>query len=144
MDESILKKIIHKSYNWVKGINDSLHFNFFVEFFYYSTLEIFISCCLGIEILDDREGDNYMGSFILTVIFGCLWIIFIIFFTNLFFCPKGKFCKFTPIERMKSYKDNVGALYENLKYEAGYLYHMVPIIFMIKRIVFTISCFYVK
>jgi hypothetical protein len=45
---------------------------------------------------------------------------------------------------MERYKENVGVLYEMLEWKNGLEYHLQPVIFLVKRIVFATMCFYLK
>ena len=73
----------------------------------------------------------------MVMIFGGLLIFFVIGFFSLLLCPKAA-------ARMKKYEKNFGMVYEKLTYDSGFIHKLVPIIFMLKRIIFVTAIFYVK
>jgi hypothetical protein len=128
-------------------------------------LEVCISVFLGLEISNkihtedinedatlskEEEAEvlieyyNYKSSLILTILFGVLAVLYSLFFFGLILCPKNKVCKLKPVERMKKFEENVGILYEELEWKNGFVYHLQPVIFLVKRIIFATMCFYLK
>ena len=113
---------------------ESLYFNFFAIFYYETILEICISIYMALEHLDYPQ-DNYQS---ISKFFAWFFIVT----TGLFVCLMSSFICI-PNQTLKKLEPRVGVIYENMKYDET-ISRLVPIFFVLKRIMFAVGAFYIK
>jgi len=104
-----------------------------MKFFYEACLEIFISLALNLQQFYVGESfDQQVGRY-MTIIFLISMLLFLM-----------KLCHvFRSKDALEAGSDRYGSVYEHINYPE-YLYRGVPFWFVLKRVLFTLGCFYLK
>jgi hypothetical protein len=118
-------------------LEHAMKWNFWGSFYYLMSLEICITLGMQYSILGVVDNASDAWGIGLAYYFAITFSIFMILVLGFYFFPNST-------ERMEKYESKVGALYADFHYKENKYNKLVTVAFILKRVVFTLTCFYAQ
>ena len=140
INSRVCKRKCCKKFCDTQATQDGLMWNFFMKLYYEVSLEICISVALNLTIISQVHNFNDEVGRVLCFVFIGTFTAFLVFVICFFTCKT----KISALERMELYEGRVGALYDGVNYKEHWSNRLVTIIFIVKRVIFVVICFYLQ